>query len=80
MGVKFNALHQLFCQRQYLVFCSQSVVNGDAAGNLLKVQELGMLPSVSKLHFQRQCVPFKIILLDAPDKLQHRVVQMDGNS
>ena len=68
--MKFHALHQLFCQRQYLVLCSQDVVNGYAAGNLLKVQ---------KLHFQRQCAPFKVILLDTPDQLQHRVIQVDGD-
>ena len=71
MGVKFHALHQLFCQRQYLVFCSQSVVNGDAAGNLLKVQEL---------YFQRQCASLEVVLLDASDQFQYCVIQVDGDS
>ena len=73
--MKFHALHQLFCQRQYLVLCSQDVVNGYAAGNLLKIQELAILASLlklgrmeasfrllsltRKLHFQRQCAPFE---------------------
>jgi len=40
------ALHQLFRQRQNIVLGPQDVVNGNAAGNLLEVQEL---------HFQSQC-------------------------
>ena len=43
------ALHQLFCQRQNLVFGSENMVNGNATRNLLEVQELGILPSLLTL-------------------------------
>jgi len=69
--MELHALHQLFCQRQYIVLGSQDVVNSDTAGNLLEVQ---------KLYLQRQCVPLEVILLDAPDQLQHRMIQVDGDS
>ena len=68
--MKLHTLHQLFRQRQYLVLCSQNVVNGYATGNLLEVQELNL---------QRQCAPFKVIFLYAPYQLQYRVVQVDGD-
>ena len=47
------------------------MVNSDAAGDLLEVQEL---------HLQCQCATFKVILLDASDQLQHRVIQVNGYS
>ena len=47
------------------------MVNGDAAGDLLEVQEL---------HLQRQCTTFKVVLLDTPNQLQYRVIQVNGDS
>ena len=68
--MELHAMHQLFRQRKNLVFGAEDMVNSDATGNLLEVQEL---------HFQCQCAPLEVILLDAPDQFQHRVVQVDGD-
>jgi hypothetical protein len=35
--VEFHLLHQLFRQRQDLIFGAENMVNGDAAGDLLEV-------------------------------------------
>ena len=68
--MELHALHQLLRQRKYLVLGSENMVYSNATHNLLEVQEL---------HFQCQCASLEVILLDAPDKLQHRMVQVNGD-
>ena len=47
--MKLHTLHQLFRQWKDIVFCTENVVNGDAAGDLLEIQKLGILPSLLTL-------------------------------
>ena len=39
--MKLHSLHQLFCQRQNLIFSTEDAVNSDTTGNLLEIQALG---------------------------------------
>ena len=69
--MKLHLLHQLFGQWQNLVFGTKHMVNSDTAGDLLKV---------AKFDFQRQGPALEVVLLDAPDQFQNRVIQMDDDS
>ena len=55
---ELHLLHQLFGQRQDLIFGAENMINSDAASDLLEVQEL---------HFQCQGAALEVVLLDAPD-------------
>ena len=63
--MELHLLHQLFGQWKDLVFGAEDVVNRDAAGDLLEVQELD---------FQRQGATLEVIFLDTSDQFQHRVI------
>ena len=60
------------------------MVDSDTAGDLMKILILVILLSLlslsRKLDFQRQGSALKVVLLDAPDQFQNRVIQMDGDS
>ena len=47
--MKLHTLHPLFRQWKDIVFWTENVVNGDAAGDLLEIQKLGILPSLLTL-------------------------------
>ena len=82
--MKLHLLHQLFGQWQDLVFGSKYVVDSDTAGDLMKILILVILLSLlslsRKLDFQRQGPALEVVLLDAPDQFQNRVIQMDDDS
>ena len=67
---ELHLLHQLLGQWKDLVFGAEDVVNRDAAGDLLKVQ---------KLYLQCKCSTLEVVLFDASDQLQHRMIQMNGD-
>ena len=48
--MKLHLLHQQLGQRQDFILGAENMVNGDATGDLLEVQEL---------HLQRQCSSLK---------------------
>ena len=79
--MKLHLLHQLFGQWQNLVFGSKHMVNGDAAGDLMKILILGILLSLltRKLYLQCQGTPLEIVFLDAPDQLEHSMIQVNGD-
>ena len=64
-------MHQLLGQRQDLVFGAENVINGDAAGDLLEVQEL---------YLQCQCSTLEVVFLDASDQFEHCVIQVNSDS
>ena len=74
--MKLHLLHQLFGQWQNLVFGTKHMINGDAAGDLMKILILGILLSLltRKLYLQCQGTPLEIVLLDAPDQTSSRTV------
>ena len=75
--MKLHLLHQLFGQWQNLVFGTKHMVNGDATGDLIIL--LSLLSLSRKLDFQCQGTPLEIVLLDAPDQFEHRMIQVNGD-
>ena len=68
--MELHLLHQLLGQRKDFVFGAENMINSDAAGDLLEVQ---------KLHFQCQGAALEVVLLDAPDQFEHRVIQVNSD-
>ena len=70
MGTVFHLPHQLLGERQDVVFRLENMVNGDASGDLLEIEEL---------HFQRQRPTLKLALLNATDEFDGGVIEFDGD-
>ena len=68
--MELHLLHKLFGQWKDLVFGAENVIYSDAAGYLLKVQEL---------HLQCQGAALEVVFLDASDELKYRMLQVDGD-
>ena len=71
VGTVFHFPHQLLGERQDIVFRLENMVNGDASGDLLEIEEL---------HLQRQRPTLKLALLDATDELDGSMIEFDGDS